>query len=559
MAYPIEFELFAPNAVSVALIGSFLDGSDRPMQKDDRGYFRTSIELEDGTYQYQFRVQIQDDQSEGDRQIEINDPYAKEINPATCVSVVRVHNGQRIVDTYQWQHGDRPLPANHELIIYELLVPDFAHPQQDPDQKGSYQDVIDKLDYLHDLGINAIELMPVNEAPGAFSWGYTPSYFFAPDPTYGSTADLKKLIDECHARGIRVILDQLYNHSSEANPLFKLDRTYWYYEGRHHPDAKPSDYWGPEFNYEYQDDRLGIRPAWQFMGDVVRYWVQQYHIDGIRYDALKELDNYDFLYWITQEIDQIKGEKPFYNIGEYIPEQPGLVRPSGPMDSTWHDSFQYFMSRHLTGETFELDQLQEVLKPTEQGYPDSIATVVNYLTSHDRDRTLKALGDRGIFDDAAFQRAKLGAAILMTAPGIPMIWMGEEFGMYTPSTPNQPHALEWELLKNDLNRDLLNYYKQLIALRKQHPALLTSNIDIFHEDPENKVFAYVRWNNEGSQVVVIVSFADRTLEGYQIHNFPAHESWQMWGSGEEVRSHNNQITLDLAPYEAHILASTSTS
>jgi 1,4-alpha-glucan branching enzyme len=171
-----------------------------------------------------------------------------------------------------------------------------------------------------------LELLPVNKAPGDYNWGYIPSYFFAPQLNYGSTKALKQLIDECHARGIHVSLDQLYNHSSEESPLLHIDRDYWYHHDRHHPDADPQDYWGPEFNYDHKDEALGIRPAWEFMGNVMRFWIREYHIDGIRYDALQELDNFDFLYWMAQEAKQVAGPKPFYNIEEHIPEKPDLVK-----------------------------------------------------------------------------------------------------------------------------------------------------------------------------------------------------------------------------------------
>ncbi|WP_333351167.1 alpha-amylase family glycosyl hydrolase [Microcoleus sp. B3-A4] len=146
---------------------------------------------------------------------------------------------------------------------------------------GKFQQVREKLDYLWGLGINAIELMPVNEYPGDYSWGYKVRDFFAVESSYGETADLKQLIDECHGRGIRVILDGIYNHCDEECPLLLIDRNYWYYRDKHYPED-PANYWGSEFNYENFDPKLGIRPAWKFIGDVVNFWIQEYHIDGIR-------------------------------------------------------------------------------------------------------------------------------------------------------------------------------------------------------------------------------------------------------------------------------------
>lgn len=554
MANSIEFKLFAPNTKKAALIGSFSDWQEIPLQKDDAGYCRTCVELEDGIYQYKFRVQSKSWSRKPDEWVEINDPYVTEIDAATGNGVVQIKQGQKIVDTYVWQHDDKPLPPECELVIYELLVPDFCTCEDAPDKRGKYENVIEKLDYLCELGINAIELMPVYKNPGDYSWGYTPSYFFAPQPKYGSTASLKRLIDECHSRGIRVIMDQLYNHSSEESPLLEIDRDYWYYHGHHHPDDE--FYWGPEFNYEHKDENLGIRPAWEFMGDVVRFWIQEYHIDGIRFDALRQLDNNDFLHWLTQEAKHAAGTKSFYTIGEYAPEKVEIVSSSGPMDGCWHHSFFVYLGQYLCGETFELEQLKEVLDAKRQGYPGETTKVINYLSTHDLNRPLAELSDRGIFGEAAFKRVKLGVVLLMTAVGVPMIWMGEEFGECAPKkAATQESKVEWSLLKNDLNRNLLEYYKRLIALRTQNPALLTANIEFFHENPQKKVFAYFRWNDEGSRLVVVANFSDQFLADYHIPNIPVNGTWHEWTKNYDVESADNQLTVDIGGWEAQVFVS----
>ncbi len=125
----------------------------------------------------------------------------------------------------------------------------------------------------------------------------------------------------------------------------QIDRDYWYYHERHHPDADPIDYWGPEFNYNHYDEIRETLPARDYIGDVVRFWIQEYHIDGIRYDALKEIDNQDFLSWISSEATKTAGSKPFYNIGERIPERSDLIDPYGPMDGCWHENFYYTIGR----------------------------------------------------------------------------------------------------------------------------------------------------------------------------------------------------------------------
>ncbi|MFB2879387.1 alpha-amylase family glycosyl hydrolase [Floridanema aerugineum] len=555
MPNSIEFKLFAPNNKKASLIGSFNSWQEAPMIKSEDGYFRTSVELEDGIYQYKFRVQSNEWE-------EVVDPYATEIDPHTSGAVVRVKDGNRILDTYVWQNDDKPLPDNQELVMYELHVADFSGSNANSEKREVLKRVVDKLDYLKELGINAIELMPLNEHPGKYNWGYLVSNFFALENSYGFPEDFKRLVDECHARGIRVILDGIYNHSASECPLLKIDRTYWYYATKKE-HKKETDYWGPEFNYEYYDEKLDIRPAWKFIGDVVRFWIQEYHIDGIRFDAVSQLasldiekPNFNFINWITDEAKKAAGNKPFYNIAECIPEQPSVVASQGPMDGLWHESFRMFITETICNDVFDLDKLQEVLEPKQQNYPTT-NKLVNYLASHDQERLLGKLGNAGISEAAAFKRAKLAAVLLMTAVGVPMIWMGEEFGesKRKSKSTEQASPIRWNLLDNQLNHDLFEYYKKLITLRKQNPALHSENVDLFHQDSENKVLAYQRWNEEGSRVVVVANFSEQDLAQYKINQFPEHNNWYDWLAGNDVKAKDNQLIVDLGEHEAKVFVS----
>jgi 1,4-alpha-glucan branching enzyme len=548
MANPIEFQLFAPYNKGAALIGSFSDWQEIPMQKGEDGYFRVTVDLEDGTYQYKFRVQSKSWFLEPDQWVTITDPYATDVDGMSAEEngIVKIKDGERIVDTYVWKNDSHPLPADHELVIYELHVADFSGGEDDPYARGKYKHVIEKLDYLCDLGINAIELMPVKEYPGSYSWGYNPRFFFATESAYGSTAELKQLIDECHGRGIRVILDGIYNHSESSCPLTQIDHDFWY-----HHDPKDAEFnWGPEFNYEHYDEKLDTYPARRFVGDTVRYWVSEYHLDGIRYDAARQIGNFDFMSWVTQEAKHAAGAKPFYNVAEYIPDEPAITNLDGPMDGCWHDSFYHTVLPHILGETFDLEQLKDVLDPKRQGYMGA-TNVVNYLTNHDHNHVMADLADRDIFDEAAFRRKKLGVALLMTAVGIPMLWMGEEFGEYKYKTID-PNKIDWTLLSHELNQQLFQYYKGLIALRKNNHALYTNNIEFFHENPDSKVLAYTRWNEEGSRVVVVANFSDQFLAGYQVTDFPMDGTWHEWTSNYDVDVSDRTLTTDIGEFEAQV-------
>ena len=549
MARSVEFKLFAPNNKGAALIGSFSDWKEILMEKGEDGYFRTFVDLEDDVYQYKFRVQSKSPSFEPDQWVDVIDPYATDVDEESN-GVLRIKDGKAIIDTYVWQHADTPLPDNHELVIYEMHIADFSGGEIDSQRRGKYQDAIEKLDYLSELGINAIELMPVNEYPGDYSWGYKVRHFFATESSYGSTADLKQFIDECHGRGIRVIIDGIYNHTDEECPLMLIDRNYWYYQHMHYPED-PQNHWGPEFNYDNYDEKLDIKPAWKYVGDVVRFWVQEYHIDGIRFDAVRQLANYEFLDWIAKEAKKTAANKPFYNIAEHIPDTHTVVDPYGPLDACWHESFRYFVIPHVCGEV-ELTKLKEVLDPKQQGYAVS-TNVVNYLATHDREHLMRELGDRGIFGEAAFGRAKLASVLLITAMGLPMLWMGEEFGEHKrkSETVTQPKKIAWPLLERKLNRDLFEHYKQLIALRKQFIALQSDNIDFFYENPDSKVLAYVRWSDDGGRVVVVANFSDHFLSEYRVTNFPAVGTWHEWLSNSKVEVGDGLI-IDLPEYEAKV-------
>jgi len=546
MANTIKFQLFAPYNKAAQLIGSFSDWQEIPMQKDEQGYFKTQVELMDGTYQYKFRVQSKSWFLEPDQWVDIVDPYATDVDSSTQNGIVRIKDGQPIVDTYVWQHDDKFLPPDHALVIYEMHIADFTGGEPDANRLGKFKHAIEKLDYLCDLGINAIELMPLQEFPGDYSWGYNPRHFFAAETSYGSTEDLKHLIDECHARGIRVLIDGIYSHSESASPLTQIDHDYWY----RHSAKDPEQNWGPEFNYEHYDEKLAIYPAWKFIGDNVRFWIEEYHIDGIRYDAARPIGNYDFMHWIVEQTKLIAGSKPFYNVAEYIPEDSSITGYDGPMDGCWHESFYHCIVSHLCGDHFDIEELKNVLDCKRQGFV-GVTNVVNYLTSHDHNHLMAEFADRGIFDDSAFKRAKIGATLMMTAVGIPMIWMGEEFGEYKSKTI-EPSKIDWRLLENESNRSLFDYYKGLINLRKNNRAFYAENIDFFHEDSETQVLGYCRWNEEGSRIVVIINFSGSFLAGYRVSHFPANGTWHEWTHNYEVQTNDDSIMLDLAEYEAKV-------
>lgn len=547
MVSSIEFNLLAPYNKEVELVGSFLDDKPIAMEQGEDGHFRAQLELADGSYDYKFRVRSKSFFLEPDEWIEVIDPKATQVDEVRQVGVLTVKDGDRIVDDYVWQHDDQNLPQNEALVIYEIHVGDFSGGEADAKARGQFKHVVEKLDYLTDLGINAIELMPVQAFPGEQSWGYNTRHYFAVESSYGSTRDLKHLVDECHKRGIRVILDITLNHSDTEAPLTKIDYEYWYRREPKDPDHS----WGPEFDYDHYDENLELMPARQFVKDIVQFWISEYHIDGFRFDAISQIGHFDFLNQLTAEAAKQAQPKPFYNIGELIPESPDATNVDGPLDACWRDAFRQQIGSLLCSDDGDLDTIKELVDARRSGYLDSL-NVINYLSNHDHDHLMKQFSEHDIFGQTAFKRSSLGATILMTAVGIPLIWMGDEFGCYKEKSLD-PTKINWTILKNDLNQDLFSDYQGLIRLRQENYALRTANVEFFHENPDDKVIGYIRWNDEGSRVVVVANFSDHYLANYEVSGFPHDGSWHEWLNDYDVQVENGALVIDLPGYEAKIL------
>lgn len=553
----IEFRLFAPYNEVVALVGDWSDWKPIPMQRGDDGWWRVSVPLEDGSYEYKFEVKSKS-YFVLDQIVQVTDPRATRVSHDRDENAcIVIKNGQPVIADYQWQHDDVPLPQNTDLVLYELHVNEFSGGIGDEKggPKGRFQDVIDKLDYLTDLGINAIEFMPVSEFPGERSWGYNPRVLFAVENSYGTPEDFCRLVDECHARGIRVILDGVYNHAEDNTPLSRIDYSYWYYQ--QNPDA-PEQRFGPKFDYFHYDENLKLWPARDYVRDAILYWIEHFHIDGIRFDATAIIKHYDILRWMQDEIvKHIAGIKPFFTIAEHVPQDPTVTGLDGPMDAAWHEHFSKQLMATIVGreqdgrQPFNLDALIAVLDARRDGY-DSPYNVINYIDNHDQDRIMWQLGQAGFIDDPAFRRMQLGASILLTAPGIPMIWMGQELGESSPKMINLRQTIDWALLQNERNCDLLNYYRGLVNLRRSTPALRGDSFEAFYVNHERSILAYKRWNQEGNIVVVVANLRDTFAGEVEIGNWPGDGGWHEYTHNYEVQVQGGLLRDSLAESEVKI-------
>ncbi|CAF1430530.1 unnamed protein product, partial [Adineta steineri] len=305
----MKFSLFAPTIDDVKLI---LDDKEIDMDKHSDGRFICNVDnISNGDHKYKFRIKKKE--WIWSNSIDIIDPYATKYNLKEKCALFRSENGKEYHEEFHWKYDQIKLPENKQLVLYEMFVQDFA-------DNGQFSGVINKLDYLVELGINAIELIPIMgiEEAENDTWGYLPSHFFSIRSSYGTKNDLKLLVDECHSRKIRVFIDCVFNHTDEECPLAQIDRNYWYYKGKHHPDDPYN--WGPELNYDFQDQELKVEPAVKFISDVVKYWFEEFHLDGIKFDAAKQMDNFEILGKLDRLARSIRSDQPFLSQAEYVPE-----------------------------------------------------------------------------------------------------------------------------------------------------------------------------------------------------------------------------------------------
>jgi len=487
----VTFVLYAPDKQSVHLVGDF-NGWDRsadPLHGTESGLWWLEKNLEPGSYTYQFWV---------DQNILICDPYAHQLAEGAEADPPRavVEVGRQ---PFQWQHDQWARPSFNDLIIYELHIDDFS-------PEGNFQGVINRLDYLEELGINAIELMPINEFGGeAHGWGYNPAYFFTTEKSYGPPDMLRQIIDQAHAHGIAVILDVVLAHTAHRHPfnqLYDYSQSPWYGRGL----GRENEFGFPTLDY-------GKGPAQAFARDVMAYWLHEFHVDGFRYDYLAGIGiqgdmGVPFLVRTAKEL-----RPDVYLIGEYSPEEPPAVNESG-LDGAWHITVSYVLKAFLTQGEFNVyrwDDFEHAIKvfhPWDHGYARA-SQMINLVESHDEERLAYHLREAGVDEEMIWRKLALATSVLITLPGQPMLYHGQEWGEATQRT-TQANPIHWEQLETQEGKALFNHYQKLCRLRHEHPALRTENVLIDRVQAEQKSIIYHRWDDAGDEVVVAVNFSPET-------------------------------------------------
>jgi 1,4-alpha-glucan branching enzyme len=558
------FRVWAPEAEAVHVLGCF-DGEDDWSPHDGNGLQRGPADhwtgfrpgVTDGDH-YEFWVTGRG--SAGRKR----DPYARELSStppyplADCIV--------RDPSSYPWHDRDWRAPAFNDLVVYQLHVGTFRGPDLRR-RVATFLDVIDHLDYLVDLGVNAIEPLPIGEFAGPRSRGYGGIDLFSPEMDYtleGAEVDpylprvnarlarhgqppltpaqlrvpinqLKALIDLCHLAGIAVIFDVVYNHA--GSEIRGLDEGLWFFDRADGADPNRSQYFtgqdwtGPVFAFGKPEVR-------QFLIDNAIFFIDEYHVDGFRYDETSVIDHMSDAGWGLLQDCTATGrfrEPGAIHIAEYWGVNPYVVRPASEggagFDATWNDRLRESVRGAVADAARGRDaavNLHAVAAALDNGDFPARWKAVECIESHDevyqgREARIAAIaGGNGTRSWYARSRARVATGLLLTAPGIPMLFMGQEILEDKPWSDNpeffRDTLIWWEGLAQDkAMADHHRFTRELVALRRRHPALRGEGLRIISVDAHNRVLAFQRWvEGIGRDVVVVASLNESTLHGYRL-------------------------------------------
>lgn len=575
--------LWAPYKQSVFVIGDFNDwrpSATSRMKKDGDYYWLTIPNLTPGKeYAFQYLV---------DGTIKIADPYTDKIldpsndqyiTAATYPNLISYPTGKTdgnvsVLQTnkpkYSWQVANFIPPASDTCVIYEALVRDF-------DSKHTFASVATHLDYLKDLKVNVLELMPVNEFEGNSSWGYNPSFYFATDKYYGPSDEFKKLVDQCHQRGIAVVMDMVLNHSYGQSPFVQL-----YFDGSN-PTAQnpwynvksnftnPSAQWGYDFNHDSPSTR-------ELVDSIASYWMTQYKVDGFRYDFTKGFSNnikdssdpwgskYDAqrIFNLERMAAQVQKRKPgalviFEHLADNN-EEKELVE-SGNKILLWADasgnSEQASMGFNDSGKS-------DLSWASYHARNWSVPSAVNYMESHDTERIpylcITGGNSQGSYttrdSTTAYKRVALTAALFMPIPGPKMIWQFEELG-YDYSIEYAGHLAEkpvrWDYVDKPARTYLFRVMAKLFYLKKTYPIFRTSDFTTSLVTDQK----WLKLNLNGDNVLVVGNFglASATMSVL----FQKTGTWYEYFGGTTLDVSSVAQNLVLAPGEFRLYSSVNFS
>ena len=475
----------------------------------------TELELPNGIYDYEYVLPNGITFPDPLSRIVRNDKTRIEIGPG----------GATMADDYHWISVNYTKPNLDTLVIYELHVDDFSAVGNGA---GTFQHVLEKLDHLKSLGINAIELMPIFEFPGNHSWGYDPQIISAINDSYGTPEQFKYFVDQCHNRGIAVILDIIWNHIRSSSPLWQMQPDYDLNPYiKHHEQMNPNE--APESWGMLDMDHFNVNTI-EYINKVHLIWVDEYKIDGFRFDAAAHLGwsvsqpNLGIYGWSNALYDH---DSTVYQIAELLPANISLIENTN-FSSGWHDSFHDRLKSDSHNQyNSTMDIMRQIIglhEYTNWGTPYSDFTqVIKYMISHDEQSLIQEMVEFDNFTiQQALERDKFYSTILFTSNGIPMLWQGQEFGFKSGWTDQNQNGnwdeeklsyrpVDWSVLETENGQSHFEHYKKLIYLRKNNPAFSKGEFYDLYRYTNQGVVVYGykdhRENSLNDQAVIIANFS----------------------------------------------------
>ncbi len=541
----VGFRVWAPDDARVFVVGDFngWDATANELAAESSGgaptgFFSGDVAGAVVGQQYAYALTLADGTS-----ITRADPRARQqtADDGSARSVIIDPNA------YDWQSDDFTPAAFSDTVVYELHLGSFV--RATPTTIGTWADAAGKLDYLVSLGINAIEVMPPVNCATDNTWGYNPSWPFATHNVYGAPDDAKAFVDAAHARGIAVYIDIVHNHYASNSGLVCwdgdcTDDRYFYTDA-----TRKSTPWGPRPDFSTDNVRAFIR-------DNAVEWLGEYRADGLRWDSTISIratgwdptsvpipDGASLLQAVNDAVHALPSPK--LQIAEDLQTVDSVTQPTAKgglgFDTQWDAAFFHPVDDNIITTNDSDRSMTAIAGAVAHAYNGTATQSVVYTEDHDevangKSRIPEMISPGNAGSLAARQRSTLGAAIVMTSPGIPMIFMGQEFlqdGHFDGSTP-----LDWTNVTT--YSGILALYTDLIALRHNSDGhtqgLRGQNVSVFHVNDTAKVIAYRRWDagGPGDDVIVVANFGAKAYAVYDL-GLPRAGAWTVRFSSNDTK------------------------
>lgn len=580
----LAFVLFAPGKESVHLIGDFNNwtvSDDYKLTKSGDRFWIKIGNLEKGKeYICQYLI---------DNKIRVADPYAnkvsdpwndKDIPSDVYPNLISYPSGKTqeiamVVNTapekYSWSISNFKLSNQDNMVIYEILIRDFT-------EKRSIKGVHEKLDYLKSLGVNAIELMPFNEFEGNDSWGYNPSFYFAPDKAYGKANDYKAFIDACHSKGIAVVMDMVLNHSYGQSPMVRMYQDAsgnpsannpWYNQKSNF--ANPDAQWGYDFNHDSEYTRA-------FVDSVCSYWMKEFKIDGFRFDFTKGFSNTPYpatgndSWGNPYDAARISNLKRMYNeikkrnsdaivIFEHLSDNKEEKELADYGINLWGNLNESFNEATMGwgAEAGGYGPKGDVSWGSYKQRGWTKPTLVTYMESHDEERIMfknKTWGKtEGSYDvknlSTGLERTEAAAVILMSIPGPKMIWqfgeLGYDYELNDDRLEKKP--IRWDYYDVPERKALYDVYAAMNKLRNEN---ITFSTNDYVTDVVGQYKQILLKSNSG-YACVIANFD--VIPVTATVKFGKSGKWQEYFSKTEINLSTDSQAIELQPGEYRVYIS----